>query len=309
MSEPHDGERLPPDLPRARVRKSRGTWLFWAVPVAAAVLAGWFVYQDKRQTGPTIRITFEDAGNLEAGKSQVKYRGVKIGSVTGVELSEDGRHARVDVSLERSGLKVAREGTRFWIVEPRVQLAEIRGLGTILGGDYIAVEPGEGTPRTSFTGLRQPPEPAQEEEGLRIVLLVENAQSVKEHTPVLYRGIAVGEVRRFELGPLSQDVKIFVTIQRPYERLVRMNSKFWNAGGINVSIGLSGLDVSAQSARALIAGGIAFATPDDQGARAAPDTAFRLYDKPDPQWLKWAPAIQHPHVAAGEPPGAPTGMP
>ncbi len=309
MSDRRDEDRLGEELPKSRVTRNWRTWLFWLVPVAAAILAGWFVYQEVFQAGPTIRITFQDAANLEPGKSQVKYRGVKIGTVKDVQLTTDRRHVRVKVSLEPSGGGVAREGTRFWIVQPRVQLAEIRGLSTIVSGDYIGVEPGEGKPETSFEGRAQPPAPLPEEGGLEIVLLAEGAHSVKEHTPVLYRGIDVGEVRRVELGPVSQDVRIHVDIKKGYEPLVRMSSRFWNAGGINFSVGLSGVDISAQSARALIAGGIEFATPDDPGPRAAPDTAFRLYDKPDPAWLKWAPAIKHPHVAAGEPTAENEGAP
>ncbi len=300
MSDGRDDDRLPGNLPRTRVRRNWRTWLYWLVPVAAVVLAGWFVYEELFKAGATIRITFDDAAGLEPGKSQVKYRGVKIGSVEDVELTRDHRHVRVKVSLEQSSDAVAREGSKFWIVQPRVRLLEIRGLSTIVGGDYIAVEPGEGKPQTSFTGHPEPPPPISEEEGLRIVLLAENAHSLKEHTPVLYRGINVGEVHRVDLGPKSQDVKIYVDIKKGYERLVRMNSKFWNAGGIDVSLGLSGLDVSAQSARTLIAGGIAFATPDDRGAKAAPDTAYRLYDSPDPEWLKWAPAIAHGEIPAGD---------
>lgn len=301
MSDGHDGDRVPGVLPKAGVKRNWRTWLFWVVPVAAAMLAGWFVYEEVFRTGPTIHVTFEDAGGLEPGKSQLKYRGVRIGIVKAIELTPDRRHARVEVSLSTSGDRVAREGTRFWIVQPRVRLAEIRGLSTIVAGDYIAVEPGEGKPRTSFIGLSQPAPPVQEEGGLRIVVLAERASSVKEHAPVLYRGIDVGEVRRFELGPLSQDVRIHVDIKRGYESLVRMNSKFWNAGGIDMSLGLSGLDISAQSAGTLITGGIAFATPDQPGAKAAPGTAFRLYDKPDSGWLKWAPPIKHHHLSAGEP--------
>ncbi len=293
MSERHDGDRWSAGLPKARVRRSWRTWLYWLVPVAAAALAGWFVYQEVFRVGPTIQITFDDAAELQAGKSQLKLRGVQIGNVEEIRLTDDHRHARVKVSLARSGEGVAREGSRFWIVQPRVRLAEIRGLSTIVGGDYIAVEPGEGKRQTRFVGKAQPPPPVSEEGGLPIVLLAENASSVKEHTPVLYRGINVGEVRRFELGPLSQDVKIYVDIKKGYESLVTMNSKFWNAGGINFSVGLSGLDISAQSARTLIAGGIAFATPDEHGAKAAPGTAFRLYDSPNAEWLKWAPAIEH----------------
>ena len=157
MGEPPEGDRWARELPRSRVARSWWTRLYWLVPVAAAALAAWFVYVELFRSGPTIQITFEDAAGLQPGKSPVKYRGVKIGSVEAIELTRDHRHARVKVSLERSGEGVAREGTKFWIVQPRVRLAEIRGLGTIVAGDYIAVQPGEGKRESSFVGrLRRP---------------------------------------------------------------------------------------------------------------------------------------------------------
>jgi paraquat-inducible protein B len=41
-----------------------------------------------------------------------------------------------------------------------------------------------------------------------------------------------------------------------------VGSRFWLAGGVDVNLGLfRGLEVSVESLRALVAGGIAFATP------------------------------------------------
>lgn len=71
-----------------------------------------------------------------------------------------------------------------------------------------------------------------------------------------------------------------------------MNSKFWNAGGIHVHIGLTGADISAQSAETLVSGGVDVATPDTNQKPAVAATAFRLYDKPEDAWLGWAPRIQ-----------------
>jgi paraquat-inducible protein B len=115
---------------------------------------------------------------------------------------------------------------------------------------------------------------------------------MKPRAPVYYRGVQVGEVAGCELGPHSQTVRILVDIQDRYAPLVRVNSVFWNAGGVDVNVGLSGADISAQSFKTMIAGGIDFATPD-AGQKVAPQgTSFRLYDKPRDEWLAWAPDIE-----------------
>jgi hypothetical protein len=76
-----------------------------------------------------------------------------------------------------------------------------------------------------------------------------------------------------------------------------MNSKFWNAGGINIHIGLfSGANISAESAQTLISGGIEFATPPDVQNAATNGAVFTLNEKAEDEWEKWSPAIPLPAV-------------
>lgn len=278
------------DLPRARIVRNWKTRLFWLVPIAAALLAGWFIYSDMEKRGPTIHILFDNAQELQAGKSELKYRDAQIGMVKKIELTPDQQHVDITVSLERSAKNIAREGSRFWIVRAHLALEEIRAARTIVSGNYITVDPGNGKEQTRFTGLPQEPilEPPAD---LTVVLISEKLGSIKPRAPVFYRGVQVGEVRTCELGATSQTVRISLQIQKHYRPLVRLNSKFWNAGGINFSIGLRGADISAQSAETLISGGISFATPDTAEQQAYPGTTFRLYEKPEDAWLSWAPAI------------------
>ena len=96
---------------------------------------------------------------------------------------------------------------------------------------------------------------------------------------------------------------VHARILENYAPLVRVDSKFWNAGGINAHLGLfSGLDISAQSARTLVSGGLAFATPETYGPQATNGTIFVLNDKEDKAWEDWNPNIPLQGVPAGEKP-------
>jgi paraquat-inducible protein B len=71
-----------------------------------------------------------------------------------------------------------------------------------------------------------------------------------------------------------------------------LNSKFWNAGGINIHPGLfNGAIISAESAQTLISGGIEFATPPDLQSAATNGSAFILNEKSSDEWEQWSPAI------------------
>ena len=99
----------------------------------------------------------------------------------------------------------------------------------------------------------------------------------------------------YQLGENAQGVMVRARVRQEYAPLVRMNSKFWNAGGIDVRIGLfKGAEISAQSAQTLLSGGIEFATPREPGEAAANGAIFELNEKPKDEWKNWAPFIpQH----------------
>jgi paraquat-inducible protein B len=76
----------------------------------------------------------------------------------------------------------------------------------------------------------------------------------------------------------SIPVRIFV--KKPYDALIHEGTQFWNASGISVSAGASGVKVQVESLAAVLAGGIAFETPEAARDRepATAETAFALYD-------------------------------
>jgi paraquat-inducible protein B len=55
-----------------------------------------------------------------------------------------------------------------------------------------------------------------------------------------------------------------------------------------------GLEINVDSLRSLVAGGIAFATPDGESPAAKDSSIFVLHDKPEKEWLAWMPKISLP---------------
>jgi paraquat-inducible protein B len=287
-------ERAVEPLPRARVKKGWPVSPIWIVPVLAIGFVGWLLYRDYAMSGPRITIRFREGRGIEVGKTQLKYRGVKVGDVTGLKLSKDQQFVEIQVQLTSSASGIARAGSEFWIVQPEVSLTGVRGLRTLVSGDYIQVIPGQGGKATTFTGLEEPPLINTRGNGLKLKLLTANLKSVNPGTPVLYRGIQVGETLGSHLSADAQVVEIGAYVYPAFVSLVRKNSKFWNAGGINVGLGLFGADISAHSFQSVIAGALAFATPEKMEEPAPEGTAFRLYEKAREEWLNWAPVIHLP---------------
>src|SRR5580658_3278740 len=286
MNRLHEGHVVEKPLPKAVIKKARPGWLLWLVPLGAAALCVWFIYRDFVATGPVITVYFQNTDGLEAGNTQVQYRGAQIGEVKSISLADDGQRVKVTARLSGSAKALARVGSIFWIVRPEVKVGAISGLRTIVSGEYVTVQPGHGAPTNIFAAVEEAP-PVEEPGALLITIRAPALESLQEHSPILYRGIQVGEVLNYQLEDNSQGVMVRARVLAEYAPLVRLNSKFWNAGGIDVRIGLfKGAEISAQSAQTLFSGGIEFATPPEPAKAAANGAVFELNEKPKEEWKK-----------------------
>jgi paraquat-inducible protein B len=117
------------ELPEVEVRTRRGISLVWLIPLVAGAIAIWLAYATLQEKGPKITVLFDSAEGLEAGKTPVKYLNVEVGLVDDVALSEDLSHIIVTADLDKSMAAHMKEGTRFWIVRPRIGRGGISGLG------------------------------------------------------------------------------------------------------------------------------------------------------------------------------------
>src|SRR5258707_13035576 len=226
------------ELPRAKVKQRRWSFpVMWVVPVVAALVAAYLVYDQVREFGPKITIRFKDGGGLKAGRTPIQYSGVRIGEVKDVKLSDDLRDVVVEARLLRSAASVAREGSVFWIVRLGTELQDISNLGTVITGAYIQVSPGTGQPKSDFVGT-EGPQAAVEPGGLEIVLRTNRLGSLKPRSPVYYRGIEVGAVRAVQLRAGATRAEILVQIRPRHMKLARSSSKFSNSNGADMQSGL-----------------------------------------------------------------------
>ncbi|MBW2565844.1 MAG: MCE family protein [Deltaproteobacteria bacterium] len=269
------------NVPDAVVRTRRRFSIVWVVPMVAALIGGWLAYKALSEKGPTITITFETAEGLEAGKTKIKYKDVKIGQVESISVSEDLSHVIVNAALVRDSKRYLTENTRFWVVRARIAAGEVSGIGTIFSGAYIGIDPGKpGKSARSFKGLETPPIVTTDLPGGHFMLRAERLSSLDVGSPIYYRQIEVGQVVAYQLEEEGEAVGIKIFIHAPHHERVHENTHFWNAGGLDVSVDASGIKVNTESFVTMMIGGIACETPMDSepGPAAKEDHIFRLYD-------------------------------
>lgn len=267
------------DLPEAIVDARRRVSLVWLIPLVTLLAAIWLGYHTYQQRGPLVTITFQTAEGLQAGRTPVRFKDVEIGVVETITLSSDLTRVQVQARLTTDIAAYLNDRTRFWVVRPRLSGGSVSGLETLVGGTYIAADLAAGGESTlRFKGLEIPPIVAASEPGRGFRLKAERLASIRVGSPLLYRGIEVGQVVGFELHePYGVEVQVFV--DAPHDAMVNADTRFWNVSGIGLSLDAEGVSVNAASLASLLLGGIAFGNPD--GAAGVPpvdeDTVFTLH--------------------------------
>ncbi|SIN96032.1 PqiB family protein [Halodesulfovibrio marinisediminis] len=262
MSEENSTPSSSEKLPQASVCKKKSFSLIWIVPLVALLIGLGLVYTAMTEKGPTVIITFASAEGLEAGKTKVKYKDVEIGKVESVELAEDFEHVQVTVSLVKRANTYLNEETRFWVVRPRLSGGSVTGLGTLLSGAYIAVDPGKGgESQYEFIGLEIPPVVTEDTPGKLFTLKATDLGSLDYGSPIYYRGIKIGQVVGYELQKGGEGIDITVFVDAPYDEYVKNTSRFWLASGMDLEMDADGIRFDTESLVSLLIGGISLSNP------------------------------------------------
>jgi paraquat-inducible protein B len=255
-------DNMPPsDNYKPVVKRRSPISVIWLIPLLTLGIGVWLVTKTLSEQGPVVTISFRSAEGVEAGKTRIKYKNVDIGLVEAVNFTKDLREVVLTVKMEREASEFLRRGSNFWVVRPRLGLRGASGLGTLISGTYIELEPGDGAEQDHFKGLEEPPVVKFDEAGIEIVLQADRLSSVDIGSPVYYRGILAGEVQGYELGNDRRSVFIHVFIKAPFDELVKGNSRFWNVSGIDIALNSEGFNMRTDSFQSMLLGGIEFDTP------------------------------------------------
>ena len=243
------------------------------------------IYRSVTSQGPIAHVRFETADGIAAGKTEVRCRSVRVGVVKDVKLADDLKSVVVQVELKPDSVGLLRNGTNFWVVRPRVSATDVSGLGTLITGAYIELDPGpaDGAEVNHFNGLETPPATNRNIPGRRLTLVAEEAGSLTAGSPIFYRGFEVGRIESRQAGPRgpARDLRRLHPgeIQLPGTE----NTRFWNTSGIDISAGADGFKVRTPSFQAMLSGGATFGVQEgiEPGKDVADGATFTLFANED----------------------------
>jgi paraquat-inducible protein B len=245
----------------------------WLFPIIAAVVTAALLFDSARTTGMEVTISFANAAKIEPHITPLRYRGVHVGEVTSVKLSDNLKTVIVKGRLEPFANRLAASGTKFTIITPKIGMDGVQGLDTIVSGAYIDIEPGDGPPMTEFVGG------SLEESYSKMVTYVirtKQVQSIDVGDSVTFRGLKVGEVIEADVSDDFNWVDLKIGVDSKFSKLVRVNTYFWVPQAISADIGFFSAKLKVSSFEEAVKGSIAFTTPHPAGRKAPPGKKFVL---------------------------------
>lgn len=297
------GPSISNDLPRPILhRSSWRAYLIWLVPLAALIIAGFYLRSRRADHGPEIVIRVETADGMRPDQTMLRCHGVEVGRVTRTELADNQTSALVHVTLRREANAFANEGTQFWVVRPDFSGGSISGLGTVLTGPYIEAIAGDGKPAQEFAAL--PNAPSTSADAFKFQLLASDLRHVGPGTSIRYRGVEVGNITAARLAEDATHVTLDANVQRRYAPLVRQNSVFWVEAPVDIKGGIfSGIEAKVGTLSSLFSGSVRFASPNDPlGEPAFENGAFTLLEDAPKNAEEWQPKITIDPADANEKP-------
>ncbi|PKH24251.1 paraquat-inducible protein B [Enterobacterales bacterium CwR94] len=253
----------------------------WIFPIVTVLIGAWILFWHFSHQGPQVTLITTNAEGIEGGKTAIKSRSVDVGVVESAVLSDDLHHVEIKARLNAGMEKLLHGDSVFWVVKPQIGREGVSGLGTLLSGAYIELQPGsKNAPAEEYQLLDAPPLAPPDAKGIRILLDSDKAGQLNPGDPVLFRGYRVGSVETSTFDPKLRAMRYQVFVGAPYDSLVTSNVRFWKDSGIAVDMSASGMRVEMGSLTTLFSGGVSFDVPEGRelGVPAENKAEYQLYD-------------------------------
>lgn len=260
---------------QAVLRKNRKVSPFWLLPFIALCIGAILFFQIVEEQGKSIKITFSNGSGLVADKTPIRYQGLQIGVVKKVNFADNMQKVEVIANIYPEATSVLRENTKFWVVQPSVSLAGISGLDSLVSGNYITLQPGDGDTTDEFIAQEKGPIAQVTQGDLLIHLISDDLGSISIGASVYFKKLPVGKIYDYRFNE-NNKVEIDVVINKEYAHFVKKDSRFWNISGVTANISPAGLNFNMESVNAIVQGAVSFDSPANS-PDATENTNYTLY--------------------------------
>ncbi|MGH6828315.1 MAG: MlaD family protein, partial [Rhizomicrobium sp.] len=208
-----------PSRTLAAIRNSRWPGWIWAVPIAAGVVVAWLVIRSLSNGGADITIALPAADGV-SNQTNITFRGVNIGKITEVKLTQDQKSVVATAHIDGSVQNDLVSGSKFYLENVKPTLADLSSLKSVISGPAMVLVPGAGPPTDHFTAIIGDPPEKLTRPVVYSVSFTGSVGALRSGSPVTFRGFNVGEIEGVGLssdaaaGRVTTDVELALDAAR-----------------------------------------------------------------------------------------------
>ncbi|MGR5060684.1 MlaD family protein [Vibrio rotiferianus] len=224
------------------------------------------LYRDLKTAGRgiPIKIALPDDNNISGEGAPIMYRGIEIGQITDLGLSEGRELILASAAIQPAFSDMLTTNTKFILEEAKVSLSGVENITNLVRGNFLTIVPEQGDRARRFSAIRKTDFNQQQEKSIAIRLVSDNSFGLDTGANVLYKGIVVGSI--INVGLLDKDsatqvkheVFMDVLIDHEFKHLIKSNNRFYVTGSASAELTESGLSVTVPPAKQLLTGSISF---------------------------------------------------
>ncbi|MEZ8797845.1 MlaD family protein [Vibrio cyclitrophicus 1F53] len=239
------------------------------------------LYPDLKTAGRgiSIQIAVPDDNKISATGAPIMYRGIEIGQITNLSLSEGREHVIASAAIQPAFSDFLNSGSKFVLEEAELSLTGMKNIANLVTGNFLTLVPGEGDKARKFTAIRKNEFSQEQEKSVSIRLTSNNSFGLDVGTQLLYKGIAVGSIINVGLvegvgtGSDKHEVFMDALIDNEYSHLIKSHNRFFVTGSATAELTESGLSVTVPPAKQLLSGSISFVSEGKNQSR----THYQLF--------------------------------
>ena len=224
------------------------------------------LYRDLKTAGRgiPIKIALPDDNNISGEGAPIMYRGIEIGQITDLGLSEGRELILASAAIQPAFSDMLTTNTKFILEEAKVSLSGVENITNLVRGNFLTIVPEQGDRARRFSAIRKTDFNQQQEKSIAIRLVSDNSFGLDTGANVLYKGIVVGSI--INVGLLDKEIatqvkhEVFmdVLIDHEFKHLIKSNNRFYVTGSASAELTESGLSVTVPPAKQLLTGSISF---------------------------------------------------
>lgn len=186
-------------------------------------------------SGYRFRITTAEPQSFKKG-TPIYYKNVKVGHVTGFDLSADRKSVFIDCFIEKDYTDTVNSSSRFYNfsgVNLKGNLSgismDIGSLESVVSGGISFFTPNQGAKRKNgqIFSLYANRKDAESVDDLHIAVRFKECKDLKIGSSVHYKGIKIGEVVDLGFADALQDIEVDLLIDKEAQSIFREETKIW----------------------------------------------------------------------------------